>query len=242
MLNEDKKNLQYVGINYLLIATSNITITDCNSFIKLLISLNVNISHHLIKKIDMRKLIIQEWLSIDGYAADEKGSTDFFGSVEMSADSDQDILERMNSIDTILLGANTYKLFVDFWPTPQAEKEIIANRLNETPKIIFSNSLEKVEWGKWNNASLQGGNAIEEIKKLKQLSGGNIVLWGSLSLTRSLLSANLIDEIQIRTVPIILGKGLRLFGKSEQIKFETTAIKQYDSGITLVEYKLKPQA
>ncbi len=190
----------------------------------------------------MRKLIIQEWLSIDGYAADEKGSTEFFGSAEMSADSDQDILEGMKNIDTILLGANTYKLFVEFWPTADSKKEIIANRLNETPKVIFSNSLEKAEWGKWNNAKLQRGNAIEEIKKLKQQDGSNLVLWGSLSLTRSLLSANLIDEIQIRTVPIILGKGIRLFGESEQIKFETTAIKQYHSGITLVEYKIKPQA
>ncbi|WP_316787174.1 dihydrofolate reductase family protein [Pedobacter frigiditerrae] len=190
----------------------------------------------------MRKLIIQEWLSIDGYAADEKGSTDFFGSSEMSADSDQDILEGMENIDAILLGANTYKLFVEFWPTADSDKEIIANRLNETQKIIFSNSLKKVEWGKWNNAKLQRGDAVEELKKLKQQNGKNLVLWGSLSLTRSLLAKNLIDEIQIRTVPIILGKGLRLFGESEQIKFETAAIKQYDSGITLVEYKLKPQA
>ncbi|WP_316772157.1 dihydrofolate reductase family protein [Pedobacter frigiditerrae] len=190
----------------------------------------------------MRKLIVQEWLSIDGYAADEKGSTDFFGNAEMSIDSDQDILEGMKNIDTILLGANTYKLFVEFWPSADPKKEIIANRLNETPKIIFSNSLEKVEWGKWNNATLQNGNAIEAIKKLKQQDGKNLVLWGSLSLTRSLLAENLIDEIQIRTVPIILGKGLRLFGASDQMKFETTTIKQYNSGITLVEYKLKPQA
>ncbi|TCC87034.1 reductase [Pedobacter frigiditerrae] len=187
----------------------------------------------------MRKLIIQEWLSIDGYAADEKGSTDFFGSNEMNVDSDQDILEGMDSIDTILLGASTYKLFVEFWPTPQAEKEIIANHLNETPKIVFSNSLVKVGWGKWDNAKLQNGDAVDEVKKLKQQNGKNMVLWGSLSLSKSLLKANLIDEIEIRTVPIILGKGLRLFGESEQIEFETVATKTYKSGMTFVKYRLK---
>lgn len=187
----------------------------------------------------MRKLIIQEWLSIDGFAADEKGSTDFFSNAKMNENSDEDILEGMNQIDTILLGANTYKLFADFWPTLASKQEIIADRLNETPKIVFSNSLENVEWGKWNNAKLQKGNAIEEIKKLKLQNGKNLILWGSLSLTRSLLEANLIDEIEIRTVPIILGQGLRLFGKSNQQQFETIATKQYDSGITLVKYTMK---
>lgn len=187
----------------------------------------------------MRKVIAQEWLSADGFAADENGSTEFFGSSESNESSDRDIMIDMDSFDTILLGANTYRLFVDFWPTEQSKKEMIADRLNETTKIVFSNSLAKAEWGKWNNAHVQKGDAIEEIKKLKQQEGKDMVLWGSLSLFRSLLDAHLIDEIHIRTVPIILGKGITLFGESNQIKLENKLTKKYPSGISLVQYEMK---
>jgi dihydrofolate reductase len=187
----------------------------------------------------MRKLIVQEWLSADSFAADENGSTDFFGRPEDYRQSDKDILADMDSIDTILLGANTYRIFLDFWPTEISVDEIIAHRINETPKIIFSNSLNKVEWGRWDNAHQQTGDAIEAITKLKQQAGKDLILWGSLSLFRSILNAGLVDELEIRTIPIILGKGIRLFGDSDQLKLETLDAKKYDSGITCVKYEMK---
>lgn len=186
----------------------------------------------------MRKLIVQEWLSADGFAADENGSTDFFGSAAGNEHSDSDILTDMDHIDTILLGANTYRIFVDFWPTELSAKEIISDRINETQKIVFSNSLTEITWGRWNNAKLQKGDALATIRALKQQQGKDLVLWGSLSLTRSLLAARLIDQLEIRTVPIILGKGIRLFEESDQIKLETKALKRYESGVTLVKYSV----
>ena len=187
----------------------------------------------------MRKLIVQEWLSADGFAADEQGSTDFFGPTAANASADEDILSSMESVDTILLGANTYRMFLGFWPTDQSAKEIMADRINETTKIVFSNSLDQVEWGKFDTIQLQQGDAVEAVKKLKQQEGKDLVLWGSLSLFRSLLSANLIDAIKISTVPIILGKGIRLFGESDPIHLETGDTKKYDSGNTLVSYRVK---
>ncbi len=186
----------------------------------------------------MRKLIVQEWLSADGFAADENGSTDFFGATEDNKQNDEDVLAEMEHIDTILLGANTYRLFVDFWPTYKASKEMVAPTINQTRKIVFSNSLEQVEWGPYNSIKLQPGDAPEVIGKLKNQEGKDLVLWGSLSLFRSLLSAKLIDEIQIRTVPILLGKGIKLFGESDQVKLKTIDTKRYDSGNTLVSYKV----
>ncbi len=186
----------------------------------------------------MRKLIVQEWLSVDGYAADENGSTDFFGPSLDHTDMDQDTLKTMDSIDTILLGANTYKLFLDFWPTDAAKDEIMADRLNATPKIVFSNSLQKVQWGKWDAPKLQRGEAVDAVKKLKQQEGKDLIVWGSLTLNRSLIEANLVDVIKIGTIPIILGKGLRLFGESVQVKLSITEFKQYNSGITVATYKV----
>lgn len=187
----------------------------------------------------MRKLIVQEWLSADGFAADENGWTDFFGPSESNEPADNEILAFMESVDTILLGANTYRMFLDFWPTDKSAKEIMADKINETPKLIFSNSLNKVKWGRWDNAELQKGDAIEIIKSLKAQNGKDLILWGSLSLFRSLLDAKLVDVLEIRTVPIILGRGLRLFGKGKPIKMESNEIKKYGNGYTLVEYLVK---
>ena len=186
----------------------------------------------------MRKLIVQEWLSADGFAADEEGSTDFFGPTEDSKQNDEDVMEEMKHIDTILLGANTYRMFLDFWPTVKASKEIIGATINNTAKIVFSNSLEQVEWGNYNSIQLQAGDAIKSIAALKNQNGKDLILWGSLSLFRSLLSAELVDEIQLRTVPIVLGKGIRLFGESDQVKLKTIDTKKYVSGNTLVSYSV----
>jgi len=187
----------------------------------------------------MRKLVVQEWLSVDGFAADENGSTDFLGPSEDHLESDQEMLANMKFFDLILLGANTYSMFVEFWPTEQARNEIMAEWINETPKTVCSNSLKNISWGKWDNATQQKGDAIEAIKKLKQQKGKEMILWGSLSLARSLLDADVVDEIRIGNVPIILGKGIRLFGESDQIKLQTTERKTYDNGITQINYTRK---
>src|SRR5215204_2886195 len=95
----------------------------------------------------MRKLIFQEFLSLDGYAADKDHSTKFFEAPEFSQDSDDDLLEEMNRFDTILLGANTYKMFVDFWPSAETSEQIVADKLNIIPKVVFSNTLKEAPWG-----------------------------------------------------------------------------------------------
>jgi len=97
----------------------------------------------------MRKLILQEWVSLDGYVADRNGSTDFFSSPKYNEGSDEDLLSFMDRIDTILLGANTYKMFSEYWPDIDPNVELIANRLNETTKLVFSKTLPDAPWGKW---------------------------------------------------------------------------------------------
>lgn len=186
----------------------------------------------------MRKIILQEWLSTDGYAADACGTTKFFEDIKWSSDSDADILEQMDSIDTILLGANTYALFVDYWPTADPNQELIANKLNETAKLIFSSSLNRVHWGKWEKPTLIQTAAVAYIKELKEKPGKEMIVWGSLSLAQSLMEEGLIDEIEIRTLPILLGDGKRLFKLSKSIQLETIEHKKYTSGITLNRYKI----
>ncbi|MBC7827390.1 MAG: dihydrofolate reductase family protein [Chitinophagaceae bacterium] len=187
----------------------------------------------------MRKLIFQEFLSLDGYAADKDHSTKFFESPEFSENSDEDLLAEMDRFDTILLGANTYKMFVDFWPEADSGDQIVADKLNSIPKIVFSNSLKEAPWGKWSPATVVGGDAVTIIKKLKKEEGRDLVLWGSISLAQDLMKANLIDEYQLRIVPVILGGGTLLFGERDQMDLRMTKSKSYPSGLLLVHYHAK---
>lgn len=87
----------------------------------------------------MRKLIVQEWISLDGFAEDKNGKLDFFTHISNEANkyADYDQLQFMGDIDTILLGRKTYELFVEFWPAVTTEKEVIADKLNSTKKLCF---------------------------------------------------------------------------------------------------------
>jgi dihydrofolate reductase len=130
----------------------------------------------------VRRLILEEWLSLDGYAVDSEGTLDFFPESEVDRFSDRDKLAFLEGVDTILLGRRTYELFVDYWPTATTDTEIIADRLNELPKLVFSNTLGEAPWGTWPPARVVRGEAVSEIERLKKQDGKHMVLWGSLSL------------------------------------------------------------
>jgi dihydrofolate reductase len=186
----------------------------------------------------MRKLIIEEWLSLDGYAADKNGKLDFFPSTEENKYSDEDQLKFLDTIDTILLGRVTYDLFVDFWPTATTDKEIIADKLNSLPKIVFSNTLTKAPWGKWSDAEVIAGDAVKEIRTLKEKEGKNMVLWGSISLAQALIKAGLADEYHLQICPTMTGGGRAFFPSVDEYKkLELINTKKYDTGVINLQYK-----
>ena len=186
----------------------------------------------------MRKIILEEWLSLDGYAADKNGKLDFFPSTEANKYSDQDQLGFLDTIDTILLGRVTYDLFKDFWPTATTDTEIIADKLNSIPKLVFSNTLKDAPWGKWPAAHIIPGNAVEEIRKLKEKEGEDMVLWGSISLAQALIKAALIDELHIQICPTIIGGGRLLFPSLEAYaNFKLVDCKKYDTGVVFLKYE-----
>src|SRR6478736_6584458 len=137
----------------------------------------------------MRKLIFQQWLSMDGMAADKNNSPAFLESTTLNKYSDLDQLAWLDTIDTILLGAVTYKLFVDFWPTATNDQEVIADKLNSIPKVIFSRTLKEAPWGKWPAAKLISTDAVQAVRELKNMKGKDMVLWGSISLSQDLMKA-----------------------------------------------------
>jgi dihydrofolate reductase len=186
----------------------------------------------------MRRLILQEWVSLDGYAVDGDGSLDFFPESETDKFSDRDQLAFLDGVDTILLGRKTYELFVDYWPTAKTDEEIIADRLNELPKLVFSNTLGEAPWGTWPPARVVPGDAVAEIGRLKAQEGKHMVLWESLSLAQDLILAGLIDEYHLQLCPTLVGGGRPLFPTREgYANLERVNLRTYDTGVVFLHYE-----
>ncbi|MCD9022628.1 dihydrofolate reductase family protein [Cohnella silvisoli] len=150
----------------------------------------------------MRKLIVQELVSIDGFFAGPNGEIDWHLVDDEYGEYAKDFL---NSLDILLFGRATYQLMVSYWPT---ETNDFADIMNSIPKIVISKTLEKVDW---QNTRLVNENIVEEITQIKQESGKDLAILGSADLASSLLNAGLIDEYQITVVPVVLGDGKPLF-------------------------------
>jgi len=185
----------------------------------------------------MRRVILEEWLSLDGFAVDRDGTLDFFPASDTDHFSDRDQLAFLDRVDTILLGRKTYELFVGFWPTATTDREVIADRLNELPKLVFSNTLKEAPWGRWPAAHVVRGDAVAQIRRLKAQDGKDMVLWGSLSLARDLVAADLIDEYHLQLCPTLVGGGRRLFGDLPGYAgLARLDVRTYDTGVVVLHY------
>jgi dihydrofolate reductase len=143
--------------------------------------------------------------------------------------------DHLNAEDTILLGRVTYQEWAPYWPT--STDEPYASHINTTPKYVVSTTLDTVEWGKYQNINLIKGNITDAIAKLKQQSGKNIGVAGSPTLVRSLLQADLLDELTLMIHPVVAGKGKRLFeGESVLRRLKLVASKITKSGVSILTY------
>jgi dihydrofolate reductase len=190
----------------------------------------------------MRRVIVQEFVTLDGFAAGPNGELDFVEEAGgPSADPTggpfvEDQLAFIGTVDTILLGAATYRMFSAYWPEQTVETQGIADALNETPKVVFSRTLESAPWGRWPEARLVAGEAAEEVRRMKEEPGKDLVVWGSLTLARSLARAGLVDEYCLWVCPLALGDGQRLFERVPPMRLLGT--KTYD-GLLTARYEPK---
>lgn len=188
----------------------------------------------------MRKLIVEEWLSLDGFAAEKDGGLGFFPSTEADKYSDRDQLRFLDRVDTMLLGRVTYGLFAGFWPTAASDQEIIADRLNGLDKVVCLNTLAEAPWGevgRWPVARVLRGDAVEGVRALKALPGKDIVLWGSLSLAQALMGAGLIDEYHVQVCLILLGGGRAFFPAADRrASLKLVETRKYDTGVVYLSY------
>jgi dihydrofolate reductase len=180
----------------------------------------------------MRKVIASEFLSLDGVMeSPEKWHFPYFNE-EMG----QAIGEGFAAADAMMMGRVLYEEWAAFWPEQDLNENPMAARMNGIQKYVVSTSLK--EPLEWSNSTLIQGDVAEEIAKLKQEEGGDIVISGSGALVRSLLHYGLLDELKLMIHPIVVGSGKRLFEDGEeQTALELVDSKTFGTGVLYLTYR-----
>ena len=179
----------------------------------------------------MRKVISGLFISLDGVTE----SPDQWQFDNFDEDMMATLVAHITAEDMILLGRVTYQEWAPYWPS--STDEPYASHINNTPKVVVSTTLDKVEWGEYDNISLIKGNLAEEIARLKTQPGKNIGVSGSPTLARSLLKADLLDELILMIHPVIAGKGKRLLkvdGETKRLKLVNSQTTR--TGVAILTY------
>jgi dihydrofolate reductase len=184
----------------------------------------------------MRKIVMFNRISLDGYFAGPHGEIDWFIH-DLAVDV---ALHELISPDTFLSGRVTYQMFENYWPAvgrdasaPQDARKI-ADELNQMTKVVFSKTLKEVTW---QNSKLVAGDVVGETSKLKEGDGSDIVIFGSGSIVQQLASVGLIDEYLIVVTPVVLGAGKSFFEDVEQFSLKLLETRNFNTGNVLLHYR-----
>lgn len=186
----------------------------------------------------MRKIIVFNLVSIDGFFAGVDGNIDWHN---VDDEFNEFAVEQTQTFGGIIFGKTTYKIFEDFWPKavndPKMSKEDrkIAKVIDDIWKIVFSNSMNDVSW---RNSTLYHDIDPEEIKKWKEMEGGkDLVIFGSGTIITQFANLDLIDEYRLLVNPIVLGNGKSFFkGMKENLKLKLTNTRTFKNGNILLTY------
>lgn len=188
----------------------------------------------------MKKLKLQVQMTADGFVCGPNGELDW-----MSFDWGEDIAKYVNdltdSVDTILLGRKMTSGFMTYWSQVVSDKSnpeySFGRKMVDTPKVVFTKTLEKSEW---DNTRLAKGNLADEIRNLKNQNGEDIIVYGGASFVSNLIKEDLIDEYHLFVNPTAIGSGMKIFEEVNGKK-NLNLIKSipFDCGVVLLHYEPK---
>ncbi len=184
----------------------------------------------------MRKVIVSNLISLDGYLAAPDGDLSWF-AVGPEFLAYAQVL--MREVGGILFGRVTYEMMRDYWTSPAVVEgdPLVAGPMNEKPKHVFSRTLKKAAWGKWDNASVSA-DPVATVAKLKTAAGGDLVIFGSGGLVSALAPAGLIDEYRFIVNPAVLGQGIPMFrGFSQRVPLTLLGSRTYDGSTVMLSYR-----
>ncbi len=185
----------------------------------------------------MRKLVVFNHLSLDGYFVDSQGDMSWAHAAPQDAEWNAFVTGNAGDGGALVLGRVTYDLMVSFWPTPMAAQMMpaVAERMNNLPKVVFSRTLNKATW---NNTTLLKGDIAAEIRRLKETSLHDMTILGSGTIIAQLAQAGLIDEYQFVVNPVVLGQGRTMFaGLPEKLALRLTQSRTFGNGNAFLCYQ-----
>lgn len=156
----------------------------------------------------MRKLIMWNLMTLDGYFEGSQNWDLSFHNVIWGLELEKLSIEQLKSADYLVFGRVTYEGMAAYWTKAETAEQEVAKLMNSIPKLVFSKTLKSAEW---NNTTIISENASDEIRKLKEQVGKDIYVFGSANLSETLINDNLFNEYRIGIAPVILGNGRPLF-------------------------------
>jgi len=182
----------------------------------------------------MRKVFLFMMVTLDGFFEGPDHEIDWHN---VNEEFNEFAIDQLNEIGALLFGRVTYEGMASYWPTSTAKEDdpVVADKMNTIPKIVFSKTLDKVEWS---NSRLVKENIAEEVSQLKQQQGRDLAIFGSANLAVTLLQMGLIDELRIMVNPVVLGAGKSLFtGLHDKVKLKLIKTRTFRSGNVLLYYQ-----
>ncbi|MER8694129.1 dihydrofolate reductase family protein [Mesorhizobium opportunistum] len=173
----------------------------------------------------MRKLIVTEFISVDGIAEVEK-----LPSITWNDEMNRFKEDELADSGAMLLGRTTYEIFAGSWPD---ETGNFADQFNALPKYVASSTLKALDW---KPAELLKGPLPVAVRALKEGSGGNIYVHGSLSVAQELLRHGLVDRVRLLSYPGAVGQGKKLFPPGDQVPLELISATPFSNGVVALEY------
>ena len=183
----------------------------------------------------MRKLMVFNSMSLDGFIADGKG--DMSWAHKQDEEWNSFVAGNASGDGVLVFGRRTYDMMAGYWPTPMASQNstVVAKRMKELSKIVFSHTMEKASW---QNTTLMKGELAAEMKRLKGQPGPDMVILGSASIVAQLSDARLIDEYQVAMNPVVLGRGKSMFaGLREKLPLKLVRSQSFLNGNVFLTYQ-----
>ena len=187
----------------------------------------------------MRKLVVFNHVSLDGYFVDRNGDMSWAKADHQDPEWNEFVEGNASGGGVLVFGRVTYDLMSSFWPTPVATEMMpkVAERMNNLPKVVFSRTLQKASW---NKTQLVSGDMLAEMRSMKKGPGEDMTILGSGSIIAQMAPEGLIDEYQIVVNPIVLGKGRTLFdGVARNLSLKLMTARAFRNGNVLLGYEPK---
>jgi dihydrofolate reductase len=187
--------------------------------------------------IEMGRIVVTEFVSLDGVMEDPGGAEDYkYGGwtfeIERGDEGNKFKVDETDESEALLLGRVTYEGFAEAWPSRTGD---FADKFNNMPKYVVSSTLRDPEW---NNTTVLSGDVAEEVSKLRESTSGDLYVHGSAQLAQALLEHDLVDELHLMVFPVVLGTGRRFFGETTAKKplqlVESTTV---GDGVAILIYR-----